>query len=279
MKLESKVLAALRLLTVVFLKRRIPLFVGWILTTRCNKQCKYCSIWDRREVELDINTIISVVGQLSRLGTKFISFSGGEPLLRDDIGEIVDCASCHRMYVKINSNGALFVQKVHKLRKLDEIRLSLDGPEEIQDEIRGKDSYRETIAAAVEAKKNRIIVGFNTVLSKHNLACLSFILDVAKKFEAKVIFQPATSFLLGGDKTNPVAPSRNDYKRAITMLINAKEKNRHIANSFSGLRYLYHWPYAVRKMHCYGGVSIAIRWTVIILVIASTQILDSHSKG
>lgn len=253
MKLEHKIIFAIRLLNAILFKRRIALFVGWMLTTRCNKQCKYCDLWNKKEVELDAGTVVFVIGQLSRLGTKFISFSGGEPLLRDDIREIIDCASAHKMYVKINSNGALFAQKAQMLKKLDEIRLSLDGPEEIQDELRGRGSYRETIAAAKDAKKNMIKVSFNAVLSKYNLTYLNFILDVAKKFDAKVTFQPATSFLLGGDKVNPCAPLRNDYRRAIAMLINAKKANRHIANSFSGLSYLYHWPYAARKMHCYGG--------------------------
>ena len=253
MTLRKKIGFAIPLLNFLLFKKKIPFFIGWMLTARCNKQCKYCSIWDRREAELDTGTIIAFVRQLSRLGTKFISFSGGEPLLRDDIGEIIDCVSHHKMYVKINSNGALFAQKIHRLRKLNEIKLSLDGPEEIQDELRGKGSYREAIAAATDAKRNMIKVSFNTVLSAHNLTCLGFILDIARKFEAKVTFQPATPFLLGGDKVNPVTPLQNDYRRAIAILINTKKMNKHIANSFSGLAYLYRWPYAVRKMHCYGG--------------------------
>ena len=47
----------------------------------------------------------------------------------------------------INSNGSLLKEKIEDIRKLDSLTLSLDGPEEIQDKLRGKCSYKKTIRA------------------------------------------------------------------------------------------------------------------------------------
>ena len=72
------------------LRRRIPFAVSWALTYRCNAKCLYCRIQDIDLKELGIKEILSILDELAAMGTRWISFTGGEPLLRDDIGEIID---------------------------------------------------------------------------------------------------------------------------------------------------------------------------------------------
>ena len=80
------------LLKARLLRRRFPFAVAWHLTYRCNYNCKYCGIPSRacpRE-ELTTGEVLSTIDGLKKLGTKRIHFCGGECLLREDLGKIID---------------------------------------------------------------------------------------------------------------------------------------------------------------------------------------------
>ncbi len=66
-----------------------PLVANYYLTYRCNARCHFCNIWALEPgKEADFETIKRNLEDLRRLGTKYVDFTGGEPLLRHDVGEI-----------------------------------------------------------------------------------------------------------------------------------------------------------------------------------------------
>ncbi|MBN1385152.1 MAG: radical SAM protein [Elusimicrobia bacterium] len=233
-------------------KNKLPLIVGWSITERCNKKCLYCSIGKNPSEELTTEQIFSVIDELARLGTVAVSFTGGEPLLREDIGKIIDYASGKGLQTKINSNGSLVKDKINDIKNLNRLNLSFEGPPEIHNSLRGRGSYEQVIEAAEAAVKNGIKLSFYTVLTKVNIDSIDFILKKAKEFNTNVYFQPATENILGGTAPNPVTPSKEKYKKAIEMLIFRKKKGENIANSISGLKHLYHWP-GPKKIKCACG--------------------------
>jgi len=230
-------------------RKRTPLLVSWAITHRCNNKCIYCNIWNVNSKELNTKQIFPIIDELSQLGTQIIHFTGGEPLIREDIGIILDY--CHKKDIStsIASNGLLVPQRIGELMKLNLLGLSLDGPEEIHDYIRGAGTYRRVIEAINIAKDKGIRVRILAVLSQLNLNVIDFLLEKGREFDAPIIFQPATHLLLGGEKENPIAPNEKEYKRAIDRLIANKRKTKYIANSISGLKFLYHWPYP-QKIRC-----------------------------
>ncbi len=147
MKLKDKLFVINSLLMARVFKKKTPLIVSWAITTRCNKSCAYCDIWNIKVKELETAHVFSLISELSRLGTRIIHFTGGEPLLREDIGMIIDCCSERGILTSINSNGSLMKQRIKELKNLNLVGLSLDGPEDVHDSIRGKGSYGEVIAA------------------------------------------------------------------------------------------------------------------------------------
>jgi len=238
------------LLKAKILKRRSPAIVGWAITDLCNRRCLYCARWQGKQKELSTEEVFRVVDELARMGTAMISFTGGEPLVRKDIGKIIDYIYNKGISVKLNSNGMLVEQKIKELKKLDLLTLSLEGPEEIHDAIRGKDAYQQVLTAAQVANKSGIRVSFTTVLTADNLKSIDFILNKAKEFNSKVNFQPATQTILGSASVNPLAPDIAQYRQAINKLIERKKNgNKEIANSLKGLEHLYWWPEA-KKMNC-----------------------------
>ena len=234
--------------------RRMPIAISWMITRRCNYACQYCnecSVADANE--LNTGQVLSIITKLRKAGVKIISFTGGEPLLRDDIGEIIKYCADHQIITRLNSNGVLVPARIEELKYLEAITLSVDGPEEVNDAVRRRGAFRAVLQAAEAASQHGIKIGFLTVLSSGNLDLrnINFLLGMAESFNAKITFQPASSTLLRGQGRNPAVPPISEYRKTIDLLIDLKKKNASIGNSLAGLHHLRFWP-EKRPMRCAG---------------------------
>jgi len=243
MKIKKIPAIASALLKAKFLKKRTPLIVGWAVTDRCNRRCLYCDRRRGKYDELPTEDIFRIVDQLKSLGTIRVSLTGGEPLMRDDIGRIVNYIHKKGIETKLNSNGSLVKERIRDLRNLDILTLSLDGDRKAHDSIRGEGSYDEVMEAARYAVGNGVKLSFATVLTSLNLRSVDYITEKAGEFGAKVVFQPATELILGGKSRNPIVPTKGAYRGAIDRLIDKKRKgDRSIADSAATLKHLRRWP-------------------------------------
>ncbi|HTY44763.1 MAG TPA: radical SAM protein [Patescibacteria group bacterium] len=249
MKLLTKIEYANAILQARLFNRKIPLVVSWEITKQCNARCKYCYIWDAPSEELGTAEALSMIDELKSLGTKSLHFTGGEPLLRQDIGTLLEHCHTQGISTSMNSNGSFVPLKINEIARLSLLKISLDGPEEVHDYIRGDRSYREAIEGIVAAKNKGMNVWLTAVLSKYNLHAIDFLLEKAAEFDAPILFQPATELVLGKDMQNPLMPEKEKYRQAIKGLILKKKKTRCIANSISGLKFLYTWP-EINRIHC-----------------------------
>ncbi len=236
---------------------RIPILAGIALTHRCNQRCLYCQVWNSNTRELKTKQVLSIIDQLSALGTRRFCLTGGEPLLRDDIGRVINFAYRKNMFVEVSSNGSLVKEKISELANVNVLCLSMDGPEHIHDGIRCKGSYKKVVEAADIARKKGIRVYFRSVISKKNMGCISAIINIAKKFRMSFMFQPATPLILGTNCVNPLAASADEYSKVFNRLMLEKKNNSDLVlNSSEGLRYfckyLYGWP-KPRKIPCISG--------------------------
>ncbi|OGX20188.1 MAG: hypothetical protein A2Y00_07095 [Omnitrophica WOR_2 bacterium GWF2_43_52] len=250
----------IRLLKIKFFNNGFPFVVRWDITARCPMQCRYCDIWKLKIKELNTATILRIIDEMAQEGVKKISFSGGEPLLREDICEIVHYTKAKGISAEINSTGYSFADKAERLKSLDLIKLSLDGPKEIHDVVRGREgAYDSVIDAALAAKKQRIPFRFCVTLSGYNIQYVGFLLQLARDCEAKIVFQPLKdirylkhcSFIFKTEEQ--LFPAPEQFQKAIHMLLKCcKEERRLISNSPQTLRHIYYWPkYA--KLKCWAG--------------------------
>jgi len=253
MKLKNIALTAKSLLEAKLYKKRTPLIVSWAIVSRCNFQCKYCNAWNLRGEELETSSVLRIIEELSRMGTRKIQFTGGEPLLREDIGQIVDFCRKKGIDTSINSNGSLVAKRINVLGNLDLLCLSLDGSKPVQDYLRGEGAYDSVIQAAHIARGKNIRLRFMTVLSNTNLSDIEFILQKAKEFDASVLFQPATTHILMDKADNHFAAGQEKYRGAVLDLLAKKKNTKYIANSSAGLKHLYNWP-AKKRMRCFKGL-------------------------
>jgi len=117
------------------------------VTRACNLRCSYCYFEAGTPVaeELDTAEMISLLGQIGSLKPSRIVITGGEPLLRADIltllRELKTCAPDSQ--TAITTNGMLIDTEMAKklVEHVDEVRVSIDSFRDINDSIRGKDSF------------------------------------------------------------------------------------------------------------------------------------------
>lgn len=255
MKLGQRIKIGFNVLCALTLKRKKPLVVGWNITYRCNLDCDYCGYPSRKTEELDASEAKLLIDQLASLGTKILVLSGGEPLLRDDIGVLIDHCRQKGIYTAIYTNGLLLKKRFDEIKNINEIQLSLDGPKDINDTVRGKGVFDKVIEALELCQRHNIKTSLSTVISKYNTDTLEQMFDIAKQYNTKIMFQPVGKRFSGDtdnfyDHPKESGPNEQDYQNAINYLINEKLRgNPYINNSLSGLNHFLSCSH-ISKMKC-----------------------------
>jgi putative heme d1 biosynthesis radical SAM protein NirJ2 len=108
------------------------MLVSWNTTNACNLYCKHCyrDSGARAAEELDTVEGKKLIDEIARAGFKIMIFSGGEPLMRDDIGELIAYAHGRGLRPVLGSNGTLITPDVAlKLKKAGAmaVGISLDS--------------------------------------------------------------------------------------------------------------------------------------------------------
>jgi len=112
MGIKNKLSIAYSLFAARIFRKKTPLVVSWAITTRCNRSCQYCNIHNIKSKELTTPQVFALIDEMSGLGTRIIHFTGGEPLLRDDLGAIIDHCRQVGVLSSVNSNGSLISQRI-----------------------------------------------------------------------------------------------------------------------------------------------------------------------
>jgi radical SAM protein with 4Fe4S-binding SPASM domain len=92
-------------------ERHIPLSVHLDLTMRCNERCIHCYRVIERRPELTRDELKALLGDLARAGTFYLTFSGGEVFLRNDLFELIEHARRLHFDVRVKSNALLITQE------------------------------------------------------------------------------------------------------------------------------------------------------------------------
>lgn len=126
------------------LKKPDPPFITIALTYRCPCSCIHCGIYEknrRDEAEITASQVKSVIDQAKRLGVLQVTFTGGEPMMRQDLYELIRYARIRGLLTRLNTSG-LFLSKsnVARLKRagLTQCAVSIDDADPaIHDRMRG----------------------------------------------------------------------------------------------------------------------------------------------
>jgi len=171
----------------------VPLVISWNVTLKCNLKCPHCYInATDRELpdELSTDAAKMLIHQIAEVSRPLLILSGGEPLLRKDIFELVQYGKERGLRMAMGSNGMLIDDKVaRKLKKagIETVSISLDSATpELHDEFRGiKGSWNRAITAIKALKKNDVVVQVNTTVTKQNYDEIDDIMTLAEELEVE----------------------------------------------------------------------------------------------
>jgi len=145
-----------------------------ITTYRCNAHCQMCFSWKHptRQAEEFKPVILEKIPT----GMKRLNITGGEPLLRRDLLEIVAILNKKTARLEISTNGYFTDSIVNIARKFPSItiRISIEGLAELNDQLRGiRNGFDHALRTLLELREMGIKdIGFATVISQHNISDL-----------------------------------------------------------------------------------------------------------
>ena len=222
------------------LGRRRPLNIMLAVTDRCTGRCNYCAIPQRRSAEMSLPQIATLLMEAADAGCQRLGIWGGEPLLRADLGQIVAHAKDLGLWVTVDTNGHLIPRRDEALARVDHLNITLDGDREAHDGGRGEGSFDRTMAG-MEHAVGRYLFWTITVLNKHNLDQVDWLLDLARRMGFLASFQVLHhNDILG--RNDGLWPDEAELRQTLRLLLARKKEGAPIATSVSALEHLLSWP-------------------------------------
>jgi radical SAM protein with 4Fe4S-binding SPASM domain len=167
--------------------------VFWNLTNRCNLSCKHCYSQSdpqcRTEEELTTTEALALIDDLAGMGVPLLLFTGGEPLMREDIWELADHAALKGIKTALSTNGTLITAEVAgKIKKsgIEYAGISLDGAcAETHDRFRNSPgSFQRSVAAFARCREAGVRCGVRVTLTQENYDELESLVDLARTLGA-----------------------------------------------------------------------------------------------
>jgi MoaA/NifB/PqqE/SkfB family radical SAM enzyme len=195
----------------------IPLDCIVELTSKCNLDCIHCYVVKSCDT-LPTDFWKSVFLELRDIGCLYLTLTGGEIFLRNDIFEVISFARNLGFCVTLFTNGTLLdEEKIKTLKKLNiyELHISLYSlNEEEHNSVTGdKRSFRKTMKAIHLAVKNKLPLVIKTPLLKNNFPNYKGIVKFAKRLGVRYILDP----LITPKSNHDLAPQK--YRISVDNLI------------------------------------------------------------
>ncbi|MBK4738045.1 pyrroloquinoline quinone biosynthesis protein PqqE [Noviherbaspirillum sp. DKR-6] len=202
------------------------------LTYRCPLHCPFCYNpldYAKVERELDTASWVDVMRQARAMGAVQIGFSGGEPLAREDLEELV--AEAHRLgfYTNLLTSGVGMTERRIRALKdagLDHIQLSFqDSTRELNDFLGSAKTFelKRRIAAMIKAHDYPMVM--NCVLHRHNLPHVGRIIDMALELEAEYLELANTQYYgWAWQNRDQLMPTREQLRQAEAVVQDYREK-------------------------------------------------------
>jgi len=160
-----------------------PLMVYVELTRRCNLACRHCDIWkigkrvrDLRKQEVPASVLLETFREMRKRGLVAVDLFGGEPLLREDVVEIVAGARAIGLHVTITTNGTLLAADLAgrlAAAGLSQLLVSIDGPTAaVHDGLRGKKGAFDLAVKGISHSLGQR-VGVNTLVCRETIDTLA----------------------------------------------------------------------------------------------------------
>jgi len=223
-----------------------PEHVYFSLTNRCNLRCKMCEISKNstvEESELSTDKVKEIILQIRDIGINHIIFSGGEPLLRRDLVEIIRFAHENNIQmVDLITNGTMLDDAIMKElidAGLNHMGISIDGLSQTSANIRGQGVFEKVLSNINNLNlykskygRNSPSVGINFTIMGENIQDMVPMVDLAKEMKClfisfqPVLFNNTKMFINKKNKLWPLAERIEELRKVIRELLRLKKESR-----------------------------------------------------
>jgi len=192
-----------------------PLAAHVKLTENCQAKCISCDYWKSRwRDRIDTDRAVELLDEISAAGIRSLRFTGGEPLLRRDLFEVMKRANASSFKQIILQTNGLLIKKLHKevnASPITKVCVSIDGLEGTNDLIRGIDGYFDLAMQGIKLLRGKQ-VAITVTLNRISAPELGKLAQVARGVGAEVqynILSQSLSFLKDADMAS-MWPERGD---------------------------------------------------------------------
>ncbi len=105
-----------------------PFYCSFKVIQRCDSRCEFCNVWKYPMPDMSTEKVKRIIDNVAESSVLLLSLEGGEPLLRDDIGEILKYIRSKSLYVLFTTSGKLFDKRPMKeyAKNVDFLHISID---------------------------------------------------------------------------------------------------------------------------------------------------------
>jgi pyrroloquinoline quinone biosynthesis protein E len=209
-----------------------PLWLLAELTYRCPLHCVFCYNplnYAENRNELTTAQWGDVMGQARKLGAAQLGFSGGEPLLRDDLEELIAEGRRLGFYTNLITSGVgLTETRIARMQEvgLDHIQLSFqDSTKEMNDFLSSTKTFDLKLRVAKLIKQYDFPMVLNVVLHRYNLDHVGRIIDMALEMEVEYLELANTQYYGWGlVNRDQLLPTREQLQRAEAIVNEYRER-------------------------------------------------------
>ncbi|HSB51585.1 MAG TPA: radical SAM protein [Dissulfurispiraceae bacterium] len=169
-------------------------FIQLHLTERCNLRCTHCYQEGTCSQEMSFGEVRGLVSEVSEMISEWedsyalrfsrsFNVTGGEPLLRPDLFDILEEIASHGFSLFVLSNGTLVSDQAARMLAeagVEGVQVSIEGPEAVHDAVRGSGSFLSAIRGIGSLLKAKVPVSLNVTLSEFNAARFPEVVELAK---------------------------------------------------------------------------------------------------
>lgn len=214
-----------------------PVLVHFEVTMRCNAKCPFCDYW-KTPADRKAHELTSFVDAAKHFNPMLITWTGGEPLLRGDLEDLVSAVdrAIRTKYTTIITHGAMLtLERARSLWQagIGQFNISLDYPDERHDAARGIPGLTQKILAVAERiRAEGMTVRFNTVIKDDNLDVVMPLVHAAEQMRVGMNLSVYTD-AKNGNRAHLLGPDHIARVEALVAALLAFKRRRRgtISNS------------------------------------------------
>jgi len=229
-------------------RQMVPLVANLYLTGKCQARCKYCYVGlvgapEKPEREFTLEEWKQLIDDLYDRGTRLFGLLGGEPLLYRHIDELIDYIDSKNVFINLSTNAFTLGKHLDAAKKCAKVAISIDGDQVTNDLNRGTKNFEQLMKGIDVAVQNGVRVVLLTVVTKHNVKQVDWLIKFAEERNTYVTFSPlidAPEFR--AEENENLRLSDQGVKDFYKELKERKMTSPRIINSIESIDYMINYP-------------------------------------